>query len=334
MVSTFYKKNIAEGKLILNFSLAFAIAIRIVYFIFTCPYVIDNRSNTNFIWNNLEPLFTSNIISWATSFISLLCITTFASYLNKRFVLIKIRTSLIASFPLLLFSCHPIFFPMSPEYLSTIAVLISVGITLEAYDSPRKQVCALYVGGLLAIGSLFQLPILFYLPVFLFGLGVVKSLNIKTILAFLIGVIIIYIPLFSYYLFVGQLDLFAAPFIETIDVSNFHSLSFEPDLKSIITLLIILISILTILIQGYNSRYNDKIKVRAYYFFLATMTTIAFISSLFTDTFALMSLFIGMACVSLLAAHLFAQTNTKWLSWYYYIILVLIFIFSLSHLLY
>lgn len=334
MVSRFYKRNIAEGRPILYFSIAFAILVRIIYFLFADVNEANNEKFSNYLWDSMQPLFSSNLVSWCTSFALLLCMAGLAAFINKKFVLIRVRTALVGSIILLAFSSHPVFFPMSVEYLSTLTILVAIGLTFDIYEKTWKQIYALYIGGVLAFGSLFQPSLLFYLPLFWTGLIIMNSLSFKSFLASLIGLVIIYFPVFSYYLSIGQLDLFIESFTEITNVDWLQLPILEMNINDTVTYLLFTISLIIIIFEGYNTRYNDKIKIRAYIFFLVFTTISVFIAASFVNFSVFMNMCIGVCTMSILAAHFFVLTNIKWVSWYYYALLILTIVFSFSHLFY
>ncbi|MFT4222777.1 hypothetical protein [Dysgonomonas sp.] len=323
----FYKSNIAEGRGILIFSILVAIIVRLIFYFSTenIPLPVSD----GYLWQLLTPLFEDPLISLTGSCILVAGMALLVGHINTAHVLIRRRTMLPPAIITLLFSCHPAFMQMSPNYVAVLCMLFVINILFTAYNASEKAVGAFRVAFVLSLGSLFAPVMLVYIPLSWVTLAIMRCLNFKSFFAAILGALIIYFPAFSFYIFSDQLDLFLKPFLSVLDLYTLPLLQF--DLISWGGLAFFLILLSLTLGNNYINSYKDKVKIRAYLSSLSFITITAILLFLFLNINPEVNLYIAIGVGSLLLSHFFALVERKGGAILFYIfILLLLLICSLS----
>jgi len=311
-----YKKHIAEGKNILFYSIAFAILMRVIYYL-NFDLSIEVVSN-GYLWKPLSLLFSNPLVSLIANSVFTAGLALLAENINTKHVFIRRRTWLPSAFILLLFSCHPSFVVMSPGYTCALFFLSIISILFASYNSEMKQIPAFKVSFMIALGSLFSPVLLAYLPIIWIALAIMRSFSFKSLLVSLLAVFIIYFPAFSFYLFSSNLEGFIAPFVSIglSDPANFTFLQFNIGHWIILGFSIILLSI--ILSDDYINRHKDKIKIRAYLSMLGLIAISAILLYLFFNVDTQTDLFIAITTGVGLTSHFFALAERKTTVFFFY----------------
>lgn len=327
MVPRFYKKNVVEGRNTLVLFVLFAIVVRVVYFLGGyLPYPVSAQSN--YLWEPVSSLFINQIASITASLILVIILAIVQDYINAKHVVIRHKTSLIPAFTILLFSSHPVFFSMNAQSIASLFVVYAILTLFAAYGSRRPQNHALNIGVILATGSLFSPFLLIYYPVFWFGLIMLNSFNFKSLLASLLGLILIYFLAFSYFFYTGQIDLFLAPFtsIGLEQFQEFIFLKFDYTSWAILVFYIIVLAIMAV--RYYATKYKDKIKIRAFVSFLGFLSGVSFLFFFLLNLDPLMCFYVAFCSIPFLMAHFFALAEEKWVTVFFYLLIIVIMITS------
>ncbi|MDH6310109.1 hypothetical protein M2451_003001 [Dysgonomonas sp. PFB1-18] len=304
-----YKKYIAEGKAILFYSIAFAILMRVIYYL-NFDLSVEVVSN-GYLWKPLSLLFSNPLVSLLANSVFTAGLALLAENINTQHVFIRRRTWLPSAFLILLFSCHPSFVVISPGFISSIFFLFIIFILFASYNSEIKQIPTFKVSFMIALGSLFSPVLLAYMPIIWISLGIMRCFNFKSFLVSLLAIFIIYFPAFSFYLFSSNLEGFLAPFVSIglSDLSNFTFLGFNIGHWIILGFSVILLSI--ILSDDYINRHKDKIKIRAYLSMLGLIVIFSMLFYLFFNVDIQTDLFIAITTGIALLSHFFALAERK-----------------------
>lgn len=320
-VKSAYKKHIAEGRRIVIISVVFAVFIRLIYF-FCFDLSTYKYGNESYLWNLIAPLFENNWISFLSSSICVALIAVLLAHINTKYVLIRRKTLLHIALAILLFSCHPAFIVMNPGYISALAILLVISNLFDSYGTTQKAISTLRVSSIIALASLFSPGILLYFPILWICLALMRSFNFKAFLASLFGMIVVYFPAFSFYLFTNQLNAFFTPFIsiKLDNILNVPILSYNYIAWIVVGFSLILACI--ILINNYMTNYKDKIKIRALITSLNLIALFALILLLFLNIEPANSFYILLVSSVLPLAHFFALAQEKWIIILFYIYII------------
>lgn len=308
-IPKFYKKNIAEGNGILIFAIIFAILIRCLYFLNF--ETVEVGSANGYLWEFLSPLFGNRFTSSVCSGILTIGLAIIAAYINTKHVLIRQKTVLLPAIIILLFSCNPIFLYMSAEYISTLICLLITSILFTFYNSGFKQTAAFKTSFILTLSSFFTINSLIFFPLLWILLVMMRCMSFKAFLASLLGIFILYIPVFSYYLLINDLDKFLNPFTAI----SLQQLSYIPIMYmdimhwAILGFSLFLIGI--IFTDNYINRHKDKIKIRAYLRLLSVVLVFAILAYLSLNINPVFNIFIALSTGSFLLSHFFALAERK-----------------------
>jgi hypothetical protein len=303
----FYKNNIAEGKGILIFSIVVAIIVRLIFYFSTGN--IPLPVSEGYLWQPLIPLFGNPLVFLTGSGVMVVILALLVGHINTTHVLIRMRTMLPPAIIILLFSCHPIFMQMSSGYISALCLLVVINILFGAYNANEKPVGAFRVAFVLSLGSLFAPVMLVYIPLSWVALAIMRCFNFKSFFAAILGILIIYFPTFSFYIFSDHLTLFLKPYLSTQNLNILPVLQFDYILWGGLSFFIILLG--WIIGSNYINSYKDKIRVRAYLSSLSIITVTAILFFLFLNIDPETNLYIVAGTASLLLSHFFALVDKK-----------------------
>lgn len=303
----YYKNNIAEGKGILIFAIIVASIMRLFFFLSSDETF--NIASDGYLWVLLVPFFQVPLLSLVGSTICVALIALLIAQINSTHVLIRRRTVLPPAVAILFFSCHRSFIEMSSAYLGVLCVLFVVSVLFSVYNITDRPQAAYRTSFILALGSLFSPILLFYVPLSWFALMIMRCFNFKSVLASFLGVLCVYFPVFSFYLFAGHLDVFLSPFYSMASLDQLTLFSFSNVEWVAIAFLLLFLGI----VVGNNlvNSYKDKIKVRAYLSLLSIVVVVALIFFMLFDIDTRANLYIILGVLSLLYAHFFALIESK-----------------------
>lgn len=328
MASVFYKKQVAEGKGFLVFAFFIAFFIRGIHFLRLDEqaFKIDGGGP---LWTPFASFFQTPLYSLIGSTVFLVVIAFLINLINTKYVLIRMKTLLPMGIIIILFSFLPNHVIMSPAYIATVAMLLSLNALFSTHGEEHSQTIVFKSTFHLALGALFCPCLLLYLPVLWICFIRIRSFGFKAFLASALSIFVIAVPTFSYFLFIEK-DI--NPLIDTYS----HLISFEYaqmpvlhySLSGYAALAVIIVLTTSILLNNSANGFKDKIKIRI---FLAILSIICIFSILFALTLNLDSSlpsYLALATGSLLISHLFALTSNKIIPYMFYILLIFIFILS------
>lgn len=304
-----YKNHIAEGKGILVFSIAFAAIMRLAYFFWDDTPVSGETSG--YLWSPISIFFENSFYSLIASTVCVAGLALIAAQINAVYLLIRRRTILPSAIIILLFSCHPSFIIMSPEYIGAVIIIFLISLLFGAYNSGNKQIPSFAIGFFLALASLFSPVLLLSFPFLWVGLAIMRCFNFKAFLATILGIVIVYFPTFSVFLFLDKLELFYAPFVSVTigQLADLPLLSFRIHEWIVMAFSIIILGV--IISDNYINRHKDKIKIRAYLSLLTLIIFTSYLLFLLLNINPMMNLYIVLIVGGLLFAHFFALAENK-----------------------
>ncbi|MBK5719421.1 hypothetical protein JGH11_00915 [Dysgonomonas sp. Marseille-P4677] len=323
-----YKKNVVEGNGILIFAILFSIIIRFVYYLNFNS--IETDTTSGYIWDILSPFFNNRATSIICSGIFTIGLALICANINTTHVLIRRKTILPPAMAILLFSCHPIFINMSAEYISTLLCLLIISMLFISYNDSYKQRAAFGTSFILTLGSFFTSSLLIYFPFLWVALAMMRCMNFKAFLASLLGIFILYIPAFSFYIFTDNLDTFLRPFTSLSLQQLVHIPSMNLDITHWIIFGLSIILLAVIFTDNYINRHKDKIKTRAYLRLLSTLVVFSILAYLFLNIQPMLNIFIALSTGSLLLSHFFALAERKITVIFFYISIMVYITICLS----
>lgn len=332
MSSGFYKKQIAEGKGFLVFAIIIAILIRCIHF-FKFEGQTLQIENGGPLWLPFASFFQNPLYSLLCSTLFTLIIAFLINLVNTQYALIRTKTLLPMGLVIILFSFLPNQLIMSPAYIGTVAMLMSLNALFSTHGEEYNQTIVFKASFYLALGALFSPLLLFYLPVLWICFIRIRSFGFKAFLASLFSVIVLYVPVFSFFFFIEKsINIPIEPLISYLssnDWSLMPVLSYE--LLDYITLGVVAILVTSILLNNSVNGFKDKIKIRIFLAVLSIICIFSILCVLLLNTNSFLPLYLALATGSLLIAHLFALTSSKLMPYTFYILLIFICIIGFLH---
>lgn len=256
-------------------------------------------------------LWLVNLNSWQD--LGTLAIVMFTCYLmietNTAFSLIRTRTTLHICSYWLWISIFIFLHPFEWKCSGAVTFMSAVVYLFKSYESSNTSTSLFNVSFFITSGSLLFPKLIYFLPLFILSTIGIRSLNIKSLIAFLLGCLTPYWLLFGYAFFYDQMEIFYTPLKESF---TFHTVDYTslPN-HVIISWLAITLLQLVCSIHFSKASYQDKTRTRIFLTFLtiAGWWTTVFIAVQPQLIYPL--LFIQLICTSFLTAHLFTLTRNR-----------------------
>jgi hypothetical protein len=170
----------------------------------------------------------------------------------------------------------------------------------------------------------------YFSPLFLLGMIPFRSMNVKTFVAALLGLLTPYWFLFGYAFWFGQMSLFYAPLVEMIHfypIEYGHLVLNEILSWGIIALLLVIGSV-----HYWQVAYMDKTRTRIYHSFLTYVGLFALLFSVLQPMFLHEWMQIQLICASFLMGHLFTLTRNRFSGILFMVTFVVFILLSLYNL--
>ena len=260
-----------------------------------------------------------------------LAITAIIGYLmiemNTAFTMIRTRTTM----PVCIFwmIATSLFFlrPFEWGNLVPLAFLLSVYQLFQSYESSSPAIPIYHAFFFISLGSLAFPPFIYFAPILWGSMIPFRSLNGKSLLASLLGIITPYWLLFGYAFYFDQMSLFLDPLKEMIrfyPIEYGHLTVSEIASWGIITLLLI--------ISGFHYwqiSYMDKTRTRIYHSFLVIVGLCVTLWSILQPIYLHELIVIQLICAAFLGGHLFTLTRNRF-SGILFIVTFILFILLMS----
>lgn len=316
-----FKTKIVESRFAPIVFAFIAITMRIV--MFSSIGIEQKQYPTSFVWPIFASLFANAWISIATSTASIFVIAFLISQLNLRFNLIRFRTALPFSMLILFLSIHPLFLPMSPNYISAILILLAFFPLLQSYQHHAPRNFAFKSGVLIALAATFQVYTLVFLPLWLYGENSMHGFRVRSCFALLIGGLLIFWNVAGFYFLFDNLDSFFSLFIYFGKID--HSIPSLTLTQSVGIGILIILSVV-FLILDYKAFRRERV---------LTQKTLSFIVLIIICSSALHFIYLHQTLshvyfivimMSFIVAHYYSHIKTKWQVYSFIILLISFFV--------
>lgn len=304
-----------------------AITLRLVMFYYIG--IEQQQHPTSFVWHLIAPLVSNDWISLSASTVSILIIAYTITQLNLSFNLIRFRTALPFSMLVLLLSTHPMFLPMSPNYLSAILILFTFFPLLQSYQHHAPRHFAFKSGVLIAMAATFQVYSLMFLPIWLYGETSMHGFRMRSFIALLLGAILVLWNVASFYFIFDSLNSFIEPFthftniIESIPVFS---------LTQWISIGLFIFLSVVFLVLDYKTFRRERVLTQKALSFIILIVVCSFILHFLylgqTDTF--MCFIVIM--MSFIIAHYYSHVKKTWQVYSFVFLVIGILLFYINFL--
>lgn len=259
-------------------------------------------------------------------FMAALVLTYMLMELNNRQQLLRIRSRMVSSTFLLTLTACLWLHGISTVFLPAIALVAMYFLLFYAYQEPMASGRVFYAFMVLAIALLWLPQLVFLVPLLLFSLIVqLRSFSWRTFFAALLGVLVPLAYFAAWALWQGAFPDMLMPLF-----------SLQPTLPTLQTFTLwqmvnagwLLFLTLLALIHYYRTNFNDKIRVRMFFYIIIEVEVMLWAGLVFYpqsfDAFFLLLL----VNTAPLTAHYFTLARGRWLmtAWFVFNILLLVFL--------
>ncbi len=225
--------------------------------------------------------------------------------------LIRVRTQLVSSIFLLLTVAVPSLFGILRSNLLSVCIIIFLMLLFSTYQNEKGTGRMYWASLALGTATLVNIHLLIYIPIiWLLSLTQLQSLNIRTWIASLLGLLTPYWLLSPWLLFTRDWQLvydFFAPLTNCYPLFDYGCLP----VSTIGFLVLVTILSFCSLTNFLQKSYEDRIRARQMYGFLFILFLVTLIFLLLRPDLYQLFIPIITICSSLLIAHFFALTHTK-----------------------
>lgn len=325
-----FKRGVVESKNLIFVSIILSCLLRLGLLFSVADYTPE-YSGAGYLWTGLwVQLLSDKFISSALSFASAIGLGVYLGQINARYALIRTRTYMVPALVIILFSLHPVFLFMTPQYIGLMSVLLSIYILLSTYHDPNSSGKAFSIGFVLAVGSLFSFYTITFIPIFLIGLSMMRCFRFKVVIAVILGVASIYWLTFFVFLALNDIDSFVKPFLSLYPILK---LSFDESLL-INLYYLILASLLGLLLFFYYqaNSFHDKIRIRTNMMFFYLCFGLSILSCWFILYDQQLDVYLVVTSGALLLSHFLSLAVVRWKVLLFYLLVILcvaIYIYNL-----
>lgn len=316
-----FKRGLVENKNLIFFSIILSLFLRLGFLLSAAGYEPANAGG-GYLWSDvLLKILSDKFVSSAFSFAFAIGIGLYLGQINARYALIRTRTYLVPALVIVIFSLHPDFIFMTPQYVGTMCVLLAIYSLLSMYHDPKASGKAFSIGFVLAIGSLFAFYTLTFLPLFLIGLIMMRCFRFRPIAAMLLGVISIYWLVFFAFLVQDNIEGFVSPFLTLYPILDISlDKPIFPDLYYLA-----LVSVLGLVLFFYYqaNSFHDKIRIRTNILFFYLSFGLSILSCWFVLYDPRLDIYLIIVSGVLLLSHFLSLSVVKWKVILFYLLVLL-----------
>jgi hypothetical protein len=255
-------------------------------------------------------------------------IALFLLYLTQIFGIIRQKTLLPAFFYVLLTGTHPMFSYDLTGSVSAMTIALCFLFLFNSYQNPLSQGNVLNISLLLTLCSFYWFPVILFFPLFWYGMYQFRSLNIKTFFASLTGFLLIYLFIFTWSVYKGDLNIFLnlLPDFETIGTIQFFTFGLKAWIMNGLILFLFILSGIKIYMAGVSEKVQS-VTTLSYLFVFALVVYVFYLVQNQWKQEWLLILYIP---ISLLISHYFTLSDKLWTIRLFLLTVVLLFLFYLN----
>lgn len=240
------------------------------------------------------------------------------------------RTAMPFYIPLILFSVHPFFLRMTPDFLGLIFVLWSLFPLLASYQYHHSHRFAYQFSALIAFAGIFQIHTLLFLPLWLIGLSAMGGINFRSFMASIFGVILVFWIAFAFYVFKDNISGFINSFKGLTEIYNFaRTPGFSvPQWGFIGTMLLFFFFII---IADSKQITRERSFTKKVLIFSISVILLSLLLQILYLTHTFIWIYIIIAFLSIIAAHFYTNTTFRLeILSYFFILMLLAFYCSIN----
>ena len=297
------------------------IACWVVSYLYSVGYPVYGEVSATPLWNTICQTLPGKEFTYIIGITLMFGGAFLLHRANYVLVLIREKTMLPFLFYVLFISTNPDFFPLKSTSVGVFCLILAIYQLFTTYHDPGAREKAYSAALLIGIGSLLWVHLLWFLPLFWLGMYNFRTLNIRTFVASLFGILTVYWFDFGWCVWEWDFTAFTIPFTSLFKIRFLAVLG-----TGIIDWIqIVLVAGLTIIasLNIVTHEYEDNLRTRQFLSFLIVMAIWSF--GLFFIYEQSSEEFLEMACVpaSILIAHFFTVNRGKYIFWLFHFSVVM-----------
>lgn len=268
------------------------------------------------LWNTICQILPDKLFTYLIGFVLLGAGAFFVHRANYALVLIREKTLLPFLIYSLLMSTNPDFFPLKSTSVGVFCLILAHYQIFTSYHDEHATDKAYNAALILSVGSLLWVHILWFLPLFWLGMYNFRSLNFKTFIASLLGVLTVYWFVGGWCLWHQDFTAFKVPLASLAKIRFMTFIG--ADVIDWIQLGWVLFLTVLASVNIITHEYDDNLRTRQFLSFLIIMAIWSL--GLFFIYEQSSGEFLGMACVpiSILISHFFTVKRGKYMYWLFH----------------
>ena len=230
--------------------------------------------------------------------------------LNNQHLLLRVRSRMVSSTFLVLWTMCGFLHPLQTAHLAVLFQVVCYHAMFGIYQAHESPGLACLIFGCLGCLSLLAPPFLVLVPVFLITLGYFRARSFRVFLGGMMGLLLPFFLAASVCFLTDRLDLLLS-YVGHIQQSvPFQYSIFQP--MWLIPVALLLVLTVPAMVHFVQTSHQDKVRVRALYFFMLWMEGILFLLLIgFPHLFPTLLLML-MLNSSPLIAHFLTLTHSKY----------------------
>ncbi|MDH8702421.1 4-amino-4-deoxy-L-arabinose transferase-like glycosyltransferase [Dysgonomonadaceae bacterium PH5-43] len=242
-------------------------------------------------------------------------------YISHRFMIVKERSLLPAFFNLLFVAANQNSFADIIGSSVAMAIALCFVFLFSSYKNEEAKVESLNIGILVGLASLYFPTAIMLLPLFWIGMYMMKSLNIKTFLANITGLIVVCSFVFTWSIYNNH-NVFSDKVSELSKAFDFQFLEFGLKNYIMIGVLALILSL-----EGFNvfmSGLSEKVQTKTILNYLYLFAVVVIILSITMSQINSQWNLICFIPLSYLFAHYFTFYDKKINSWLFFLCIAML----------
>lgn len=301
----------------------------LVAYVKSVGYPIYGEVTAPALWNMFCSHLPDKLVTYIIGFLLMIGGACMIHRANYELMLIREKTLLPAFFYILLISTNLDFLPLKSTSFGVFFLILAIYYLFVTYREQESQRNIFNASLIIALGSLLWTYILWFIPLLWYGMYKFRSLNLRTFLSSLLGIVVVAWSLYNYSLWQHDYRLFSV----FDSIFKLRPLSISGNV--FIDWLTIGTTIGLTLLASANiltHEYEDNLRTRE---FLSFLIVLAF------SSFALYFLyeqsseeFLQIACfpASILISHFFTIVRNKYTFWLFHLSVLLLIVLLLFRL--
>ena len=265
-----------------------------------------------------------NYLHWLGMLVCVLS-TMLIMELNNTYMLIRTRTRMVATTFLTLWSICSFLMTFQVSHISVLSFLISYHGLFSSYQKHEATGTCFFIFFSLGIASIIVQPLCVFILPFFITLAYYQSLTLKSFFAGLMGFCLPFWLAFSTCFLIDRTDL-ALSYVA--NYSQWIPFQYENwTLQHAIVLALVLIPSIPGIIHFIQYRFQDKIKVQSYFYFLLWIECILLIGIVILPSHFKIWLLLLIMNSSPFIAHFFTLTYSKYTNIFFLVMLALLIVY-------